>query len=178
MLWYGLATSTRKTYTTATNSYTEYCALFGKRPFPVEAEESGNESIVMMFVALLGPLYIFLCLSTFSEMVNAVILKLSDVHPSVDFQTILWTAKEGVVCKIHPNENNYNCFPTLLGLQGWVHSVECQVVFPLRTGIYLFAPIALSGTSVCHYHLKYLYRCLNMVLYPDDQVLQDQLMQV
>ena len=36
MLWYGLATSTRKTYTTATNSYTEYCAHFGKRLFPAQ----------------------------------------------------------------------------------------------------------------------------------------------
>ena len=34
MHWYGLATSARKTYPTATNSYTEYCTLFEKRPFP------------------------------------------------------------------------------------------------------------------------------------------------
>lgn len=32
-LWYGLATSTQKTYIIATNSYTKYRALFGKIPF-------------------------------------------------------------------------------------------------------------------------------------------------
>lgn len=36
MLWYDLATSTQKIYTTAINSYTEYCALFEKRPFFVQ----------------------------------------------------------------------------------------------------------------------------------------------
>ena len=36
MLWYDLATSIRKTYTTATNSYIEYCALFGKQLFPAQ----------------------------------------------------------------------------------------------------------------------------------------------
>ena len=36
MLWYGLAISIRKTYTMATNSYTEYCKLFGKRLFPTQ----------------------------------------------------------------------------------------------------------------------------------------------
>lgn len=34
LLWYGLAPSTRKTYTTATYSYIKYCAVFGKRAFP------------------------------------------------------------------------------------------------------------------------------------------------
>ena len=59
-----------------------------------------------------------------------------------------------------------------------MHLVEYQVVFPLRTGIYFLAPIALGGTSVCYYHLKCLYHCLNMVLYPDNQVLWDWLTQV
>ena len=36
MLWYSLATSTQKTYSTATNSYTKYCAHFEKRPFPTQ----------------------------------------------------------------------------------------------------------------------------------------------
>ena len=36
MLWYGLAPSTWKTYTTATNSYTKYCSLFEKRAFPAQ----------------------------------------------------------------------------------------------------------------------------------------------
>lgn len=36
LLWYGLAPSTRKTYATATNSYTEYCTLFGKKAFPAQ----------------------------------------------------------------------------------------------------------------------------------------------
>ena len=39
LLWYGLAPSTRKTYTTATNSYTESWALFGKRAFPAQIGE-------------------------------------------------------------------------------------------------------------------------------------------
>ena len=36
LFWYGSAPSTWKTYGTATNSYTEYCALFGKRSFPAQ----------------------------------------------------------------------------------------------------------------------------------------------
>ena len=32
----GLAPNTQKTYSTATNSYTEYCALFGKKEFPAQ----------------------------------------------------------------------------------------------------------------------------------------------
>ena len=55
---------------------------------------------------------------------------------------------------------------------------KCQVVFLLRTGIYVLALMALNRISICHYHLKSLCCCLNMVLYPDDEVLWDQLMQV
>ena len=53
-----------------------------------EAEESGNESMVMMCGALIGPLCIFPCLSTSSEMVNAVTLKFPNVYPFVNFETI------------------------------------------------------------------------------------------
>ena len=35
-LWYGLAPSTRKTYTTARNSYTKYCTFFRKRAFTTQ----------------------------------------------------------------------------------------------------------------------------------------------
>lgn len=143
-----------------------------------EAEKSGNESIVIMCGAHIGPLCISFCLSTSSEMVNAVTLKLPDVHLSINFLTISWTAKERVVFKIDPNENNCDYSPALLGLQRWVYSVECQVVFPLKTGIYLLARMALGGINVCHYHLKCLCCCLNIVLYLDNQVLRDRLTQV
>ena len=53
-----------------------------------EAEESGNESIVMMCVVFIGSLRISPYLSTSSEMVNAVTLKLPDVHLSINFETI------------------------------------------------------------------------------------------
>ena len=53
-----------------------------------ELEKSGNESIVMMYGALIIPLCVSLCLSTSSEMVNAMTVKLLDVHSSVDFETI------------------------------------------------------------------------------------------
>ena len=36
LLWYSLAFSTRKINTTATNSYTEYCSLFGKNAFSAQ----------------------------------------------------------------------------------------------------------------------------------------------
>ena len=36
MLWYDLATSTRKIYTAAINRDTKYCALFEKRPLPAQ----------------------------------------------------------------------------------------------------------------------------------------------
>ena len=53
-----------------------------------EAENLGNESIVMMCVALIDLLRVFSCPTTTLKMVNAVILKLPDVHPYVDFKTI------------------------------------------------------------------------------------------
>ena len=136
-----------------------------------EAEKSGNELIVMIYGALFGPLCISFYLNTSLEMVNVMIPKLPDVYLSVNFETISWTAKERVVFKIDSNENNCDCSPALLELQEWIHLVECQVVFPLRTGIYLFAPMAIGGTSVCYYYLKCLCRCLNMILYLDNQVL-------
>ena len=129
-----------------------------------ELEESGYESMVMMCDIFIGLFCIFPCLSTFLGMINAVTLKLLDIYSSVNFETILWTAKERVVFKINLNKNNCDCFPTLLGLQGWVHSMECQVIFLIRTGIYLLAPMALGGMSVCHYQLKYLCCCLIIVL--------------
>ena len=132
----------------------------------------------MMCDALIGLLRIFSYFSNSSEMVNVVTIKLPDIHPSVNFKTILWIAKKRVVFKIDLNENNCDCSPALLGLQGWVHLVECQVVSPLRTGIYLFASMALGGTNIFHYHLKCLCRCLNIVLYPENQVLRDWLTQV
>ena len=54
-----------------------------------KVEESGNESMVIICGALISLFRIFLCLSTSSEMVNAVTLKLPDVHLFVDFETIL-----------------------------------------------------------------------------------------
>ena len=83
-----------------------------------EVEKSGDDSIVRICVALIDSFCVFFCLKTSSKIVNVVILKLLDIHLSVNFETILWTAKEGVVFKIGPNENNCNCSPTLLGLQG------------------------------------------------------------
>ena len=38
LLWYRLAPSTRKTYTIARKSYTEYCTFFRKRAFPAQVE--------------------------------------------------------------------------------------------------------------------------------------------
>ena len=56
--------------------------------------------------------------------------------------------------------------------------MEYQIVFPLKTGKYFLALMALGGTSVYHYHLKCLCHCLNIVLYQNDQMLQDRLTQV
>ena len=81
-----------------------------------EVEKSDNESIIMICSALISPFCISLCLSTSLEMVNAVILKLPNVHPPVNFETISWTAKKRVVFKIDPNKNNCDCSPTLIGL--------------------------------------------------------------
>ena len=143
-----------------------------------EAEELGNKLIVIMCGALISSLCISPCFSTSLEMVNALTLKLSDIHPSVNFETISSIAKEGVVFKIDPNKKNCNCSLELLELKGWVHLVEYRVVFLLRTRIYLLVPMVLGEISVCHYHLKCLCRCLNMVLYLDNQVLWDWITQV
>lgn len=129
--------------------------------------------------ALIGPLRGSPCPSTFSEILDTITLNLPDVHSSVEFETISWTTNPGAaVFKIDPSADDCACSPALLGLQGWVKSVERQVVYPLRTGIYLLAPVALGGTSLCHYHLKALCCCLNMTLHPDDKVLRARLTQV
>ena len=87
-----------------------------------EREELRNESIWrieigMISGVLIGLLCVFSYFSISLEIVNTVILKFPNVHLFVDFKTILWTAKEGVVFKINPNANNCNYFPTLLRLQ-------------------------------------------------------------
>ena len=53
-----------------------------------EAKKSGNKLIVMMCNTLISLLRVSPCLSTSSEIVNAVILKLPNIHSSVDFKTI------------------------------------------------------------------------------------------
>lgn len=53
-----------------------------------EAEKLGNELIVIICGSLIGLFCISLCLRTSSEMVNAMILKLLNIHFSVDFKTI------------------------------------------------------------------------------------------
>ena len=94
------------------NTDSEAESGFGNR----EAEQLGNELVVIMCGALIGPLHVSSCLSTSLEMVNAVTLKLPDVHLCVNFETISWPAKEKVVFKIDPNENNFDYFSALLRL--------------------------------------------------------------
>lgn len=131
----------------------------------------------MIYSSLIGPLCISLCFSIFLEMVNAIIQKFIDIYLFINFKTILQRTKEGIIFNIDPHAKNCDCFLTLLRLQGLIHLVEYQVVFLLKTGIYLFASIVLGKTSVCYYQLKSLYYYLNMVLYLDDKVLQSWLMQ-
>ena len=148
-----------------------------------KGEESGDELIEeietrMICNILISFLRVLSYLSIFLKMVNDVILKLPNIHPSINSKTISWIVKERVVFKIDSNKNNCDYFLTLRELQEWVHLVECQIIFLLRTGIYLFALIALSEISVCYYHLKSLCCCLNMVLYLKNKVLWDWLTQI
>lgn len=53
-----------------------------------KVEESGNELIIMISGALIGSFSISFYLSTFSDIVNSMTIKLLDVHPSVNFETI------------------------------------------------------------------------------------------
>lgn len=93
-------------------------------------EKSGNKLIRgtetrIIYSILIGSLLAFLYLSTSSKIVNAMILKLPDIHLSANFETILWTTKERVVFKIDSNTNNCIYSLILLRLQGWVHSLKC-----------------------------------------------------
>lgn len=54
-----------------------------------EVKELGNESIVIICVALIDPLCVSSYFSTSLEMVNAMTLKLPNVYLSVDFENIL-----------------------------------------------------------------------------------------
>lgn len=131
-----------------------------------------------MCSALIGFFYIFYYLNISSEIVNVMILKLLDIHLFIDFETILCIARKEIIFKIDLNANNCNCSLALLGLQGWVHLVKYQKVFLLRTRIYLFAPMVLDETNMCHYYLKSLCCCLNMILYPDNKVVQSLFTQI
>lgn len=129
--------------------------------------------------ALIGLLCSFPYSSTLFEIANTITFNFSDIYSSVKFKTISSiTNSRTAVFKIDPSANNCTCSPALLGLQRWMKLVERQVVYPLQTRIYFFAPVALRRTSLCYYYLKTLCCCLNIILHLDNKVIWAWLKQV